>query len=151
PVLCVDDNATNRIIVREQLAAWGMRVDEAPDGPRALAVLRAARSGGFPYKLVILDLQMPGMDGLELTRAFRADPWTGGATILRRTSWTQRGQVDEARAAGVARVLTKPVRQQHLFNTIVAVQGLNALVGTAGSATASAVEVEEPRSSGRGR
>jgi signal transduction histidine kinase/CheY-like chemotaxis protein/HPt (histidine-containing phosphotransfer) domain-containing protein len=149
PVLCVDDNTTNRIIIRQQLAAWGLRVDEAPDGPRGLAVLRAASAGGFPYRLVILDLQMPGMDGLQLARSIRNDPGLGSPVLIMLTSWTQRGQIEEAREAGVARVLTKPVRQAHLFNTIVAAQGLSGLVAAPVADTVPPVEIDEPRSVGR--
>src|SRR5205823_328040 len=71
--LIVDDNATSRESLRLQLAAWDMGSEEVGDGAAALELLGAATAGEEPFDLAILDLQMPGMDGLELARAIRAD------------------------------------------------------------------------------
>src|SRR5204863_7233355 len=73
-VLVVDDNETRRQIVHDQVLSWGMRNGMAVDGPSALAALRDAQHAGTPYDVAILDLAMPGMDGLELARAIKADP-----------------------------------------------------------------------------
>src|SRR5207245_975036 len=71
--LIVEDNDTNRDILHRQLAAWGLRDTEVADGPGALEHLREAALRGDPYRLVLIDMQMPGMDGGELARTIRAD------------------------------------------------------------------------------
>ena len=72
-VLVVDDNQTNRLILDEQLGAWGMHVDAVEDGPtRARRPLAAAADAGTPYALAVLDLCMPDMDGIEVARGSAA-------------------------------------------------------------------------------
>ena len=73
-VLVVDDNATNRQILRHQLYAWKMQKGSAANGFEALDLLRAAAADGKPYDLALLDMQMPEMDGMTLARAIKADP-----------------------------------------------------------------------------
>ena len=72
--LVVDDNATNRRFLEVALSTWGLDVDSVPDGPCALARLRAAPHDSTPYALALLDMHMPGMDGLTLARAIRRTP-----------------------------------------------------------------------------
>src|SRR5262249_48195562 len=72
-VLIVDDNRSNRSILRQQVDTCGIESDCAEDGERALQLLRAA-AAGRPYHLALLDMQMPGMDGIELARVIKADP-----------------------------------------------------------------------------
>ena len=76
--IVVDDNATNRLILRQQLASWGIHPDEAEDARSALALISSAAAQRLAYDFAILDLNMPGMDGLELARAIKADPVTAG-------------------------------------------------------------------------
>jgi signal transduction histidine kinase/CheY-like chemotaxis protein len=121
-VLIVDDNATNRTILEHQLAAWGMVSGCAADGPEALAVLRAA-VGAMPYELAILDMQMPGMDGLALARAIKADPALAATPLVLLTSLGQRGPTAETQAMGIAACLTKPVRQSQLYDALATVLG----------------------------
>ncbi|HLP24206.1 MAG TPA: PAS domain-containing protein, partial [Acidobacteriota bacterium] len=85
-VLVVDDNATNRQILRHQLFAWSMEKDSAADGPEALSILRAAARIGRPFDLVLIDMQMPIMDGLALARAIKADPALASAHLIILTS-----------------------------------------------------------------
>ena len=117
-VLIVDDNATNRKILSHQLNSWGMVYDEADSGARALELLRAASAQGAAYKLAILDLMMPGMDGIELARAIKSDSHLAGVRLILLTSFGQRGDGALARETGVAAYLTKPVRQSQLFDCV---------------------------------
>src|SRR6185503_13704270 len=84
--LVVDDNATNRLIVREALTAWGAQVTEAPDGEQGLAALTRAEAIGAPYQLLLLDSRMPGWDGFTVAEAVRDAPGLAGTTILMLTS-----------------------------------------------------------------
>jgi CheY-like chemotaxis protein len=78
-VLVVDDNDTNRLVLSTHLTAWGLRPSEAADGFEALELARAAE--GDPYQIAVLDLCMPGMDGLELAATMASDAQlTGIAT-----------------------------------------------------------------------
>ncbi len=135
-VLVVDDNATNRAIVRQQLAGWGVRSEAVDGGPAALARLRVAAGEGLPFDLVLLDLQMPGMDGLELARAIKADPALVAPRLVLLTSVGFDQHAVEARQIGIAAYLTKPVRQSHLYDCLVTV--MSGSPGTAAAPAATA-------------
>ena len=117
-VLVVDDNATNRTILHEQVLSWEMRNGSATGGLQALERLREAVALNDPYGLAIIDMLMPGMDGLELARAIRADPALVGTPIIMLTSMGAGGELRAARAAGIGLYLSKPVRESDLFNVI---------------------------------
>ncbi|MEO6859365.1 MAG: response regulator [Solirubrobacteraceae bacterium] len=108
-VLVVDDNTSNRQIVEQQVASWGMIPDSAKDGPSALALLHRAADAGRPHEAAVIDLRMPEMDGLELARTIKAAPRLRGARLI----LLSRGNVPvpEARTAGFDAVLSKLVRQ----------------------------------------
>jgi signal transduction histidine kinase/DNA-binding response OmpR family regulator len=125
-ILCVDDHATNRVILEAQLTAWGMHASCVIDGATALARLRAAHAEGQPYDLAILDYQMPDMDGLDLARAIKADPVLAPVRMVLLSSVSQSGQRVAVQQAGIAAALTKPVRQSHLYNCLVTVMGVAA-------------------------
>ncbi|QIN79092.1 PAS domain S-box protein [Rubrobacter marinus] len=120
-ILIVDDNATNRKILRKQVAPWGMVSDAVESGWRAMEYLRAAAGAGEPYDLAILDMQMPNKDGLQLARSIKADPLLRDVRLVMLTSMGQRGEGEEARRAGIAAYLTKPVRQVELRDALATV------------------------------
>jgi signal transduction histidine kinase/DNA-binding response OmpR family regulator len=120
-ILVVDDNATNREVLTAQLDAWGVRSDEAVDGPSALDALHRANDAGDPYAAAVLDMQMPGMDGSRLARSIKADDRTAGTLLMLMTSLGRRGDTQELREAGFAGSLVKPVRQSDLFDCLATV------------------------------
>jgi two-component system sensor histidine kinase/response regulator len=120
-VLVVDDNATNRQILRQQLAHWGLRVTTAESGPRALAALREGALSSRAFDLAILDMKMPGMDGLSLARAIKGDDALGAVRLVLLTSLGQRGHGVEASRIGISAYLTKPVDETDLYDCLVEV------------------------------
>ena len=122
-VLVVDDNATNRQILRHQLFAWKMQKGSAANGHEALEILRAAAAEKKPYDLALLDMQMPEMDGLTLARAIKADPSIASTRLIILTSMGYMHSQDELKAAGVDAYLVKPVKQSRLFDCLVTVLG----------------------------
>jgi len=118
-LLLVDDNAANREILCHQVSAWGVDASTALDGPSALEKLRAAAQGGAPFQAAILDMQMPGMDGLALSAAISGDPALASTKLVLLTSLGQvRGDAQRAREAGIAAYLTKPVRESYLYDCL---------------------------------
>src|SRR5580765_4190710 len=122
-VLGVDDHAVNRTILEAQLTAWGMQIECVADGAAALSSLRAAHAEGRPYALAILDYQMPGMDGRELAETIMADPALARTRLIMLSSVSQSGHGTALQRAGIAAMLTKPVRQSHLFSCLLSVMG----------------------------
>jgi signal transduction histidine kinase/DNA-binding response OmpR family regulator len=120
-VLVVDDNATNRLILREQLRAWGCRTVEVGSGDEAIAVLRHALDDD-PFGLVILDMQMPEMDGQTTARLLRRNPRLAGTPLVLLSSiGLVKGGAEAIRAMGFDAGLSKPVRQSQLCDTLVQV------------------------------
>jgi signal transduction histidine kinase/CheY-like chemotaxis protein/HPt (histidine-containing phosphotransfer) domain-containing protein len=118
-VLIIDDNATNREILHEQFVRWGMFSFSAHNGAHGLAMLRAAIAEGVPYRLVILDQQMPEMDGMTVADLIQSEPALASVRVILLSS------VDfgTANGRGIASVLTKPVRSSHLLETVMSVMG----------------------------
>lgn len=115
-VLVVDDNATNRQILHYHLSSWSMEPTCVGSGNEALAVLRCAKTE-TPYDFAILDMQMPGMDGIMLARALKANPATATMPLIILTSMGVFSR-EEALRAGVQAALVKPVKQSRLFDCI---------------------------------
>jgi two-component system sensor histidine kinase/response regulator len=120
-VLIVDDNGTNRAILHEQILAWQMRNGCAESGPRGLEMLNAAADRGEPYDFAILDMQMPGMDGLMLARAIKTNPKICAVRLVLLTSMGHHTVTEEARGAGISACLSKPARQSELYDCLAEV------------------------------
>ncbi len=119
PVLVVDDNRTNRLILDEVLASWGASPTSVDGGPAALSALRLARARGRAFPVVLVDGMMPGMDGYALAEAIAADPQLAGVLIVMLTSNDKSGELARCQALGIAARLTKPVRQSDLFEVLI--------------------------------
>ena len=118
PVLVVDDNAVNRRVLHDLLARWKMRPTVADSGPAALTLLTEASAQGRPYALVLLDANMPEMDGFEVARQIRDHPQIAAATIMMLSSSGQYGETARCAEVGIANHLTKPVDQRDLLAAI---------------------------------
>jgi CheY-like chemotaxis protein/HPt (histidine-containing phosphotransfer) domain-containing protein len=111
----VDDNRTNRRILQDVLMNWGMRPALAADGPSALARLREAAAAGEPFRLALIDVMMPGMDGPALAEQIRQQPELAGcATLLLSSAGPALG-----RDLGPVHCLTKPVKPSDLLGAIL--------------------------------
>ena len=119
PVLVVDDNSTNRKILEEMIANWRMKPVAAPNGPAAMEALQRAHKNGTPFRLMLLDGHMPGMDGFEVAARVKQDPQLHGAEVILLTSAGRSEDVARAKAVGVAAALSKPVKQSELWDAIV--------------------------------
>lgn len=118
-VLVVDDNATNRHILEHHLVSWKMEPTCVASGVDALALLRCAPQG-TSYHLAILDMQMPGMDGLMLARAIRMEPATAALPMILLTSMGHMSS-EEVEMADIQASLVKPVKQSRLYDCIAGV------------------------------
>jgi CheY-like chemotaxis protein len=103
-ILVVDDNATNRRVCRALLAGEGCRIAEAANGVEALAAVRTEAPD-----LILMDVQMPVMDGLEALRRLLADPGTRAIPVVALTAYAMKGDREHLLQAGFADYLSKPV------------------------------------------
>jgi signal transduction histidine kinase/DNA-binding response OmpR family regulator/HPt (histidine-containing phosphotransfer) domain-containing protein len=129
-LLVLDDNATNRAILKEQADGWGISCTCASTGQEALEQLAAAARRGVPFDLAIVDLDLPEMDGLEVTRRIRESNAFGDISVIMLASI---GALDIARDADrlrIARHLSKPVRAPQLYRCIGEVLGRTARTPT---------------------
>jgi signal transduction histidine kinase/DNA-binding response OmpR family regulator len=117
-ILIVDDQASNRRILEQQLRVKGVVHESAENGFQALDHLRAAAGRNTPFDLAILDMQMPSMDGLELARRIKAEEPISSTRLVLLTSLGRRGDAKAAQNAGIAGYLTKPIRQSQLYECL---------------------------------
>ncbi len=117
-MLIVDDNQTNRRILREMLAAEGIKVDEASTAADGLVALRGAVTKKARYDLAILDVQMPDMDGFQLATAVRGEKAIARTNLLMLTSAGQRGDGERCRELGIRGYLTKPISRSDLLEAL---------------------------------
>ncbi len=117
-MLVVDDNATNRHILAQQLGAWRVEVDCAASGAQALALLEASAREARPYKAAILDMHMPQMDGIELACTIRARPEHAQLRMVMLSSSHADLDPQQRLASGIARFVNKPIRRADLLTVV---------------------------------
>jgi CheY-like chemotaxis protein len=123
PVLVADDNATNRRLLADMLKGWRMNLRFADGGRTALDMMKEAKNTRAPFCLVILDANMPGLDGFAIAEKIKEDSSLAGATIMMLTSVGIRGDAARCSKLGVAAYLVKPITQSDLLDAIVRVLG----------------------------
>lgn len=117
--LVVDDNLTNCNIVKRYLQTWGLQVDIATLGVEALSRLKQAAEVNQPYHFALIDLVMPGMDGLALGQAIRNEPQLAATQLIMLTAFDEKEQGRTVLALGYAAYLTKPIRQELLRENLL--------------------------------
>ena len=118
-MLIVDDNAACATAIAAMLDAWSILHERAPGGREALQLLRAARAGGNPFQVALLDMQMPGMSGFALTEEIKADPALSSTQLIIMHTVGRRGSSTSWSEAGISGYVTKPVKQSALFDAIM--------------------------------
>ncbi len=118
PALIVDDNATNRRILEEMVISWRMKPQSVEGGSQALVSLAEAEALGKPFAVILLDAQMPGMDGFAVARAIKQDPTLREKTIIMLTSAGVRGDAVRCRELGIRAYLNKPIKRSDLLEAI---------------------------------
>jgi two-component system sensor histidine kinase/response regulator len=116
-VLVIDDNVTNRLILRETLAAYGAQVIEAQDGPAGLMEFKRAQEQGAGFDLILTDYRMPGMDGFQVAETLKAGG-DNACTVLMVASSQFGGHVGRALDIGIGAYLVKPVKRAELIKAI---------------------------------
>jgi len=118
PILIVDDNKTNRQILTEYALAWGMRPLAVENSQAALETLRTAHCAGTPFRVLLIDRRMPGIDGFSLAERVQRDPELAGPIIMMLTSDGQRGDGARCRQMGIWVYLVKPIHRPDLLRAI---------------------------------
>jgi signal transduction histidine kinase/DNA-binding response OmpR family regulator len=140
-VLVVDDNATNREALHEQLRSLDCHFDEASSGAEALDKLLQAAGEGNPFDIALADIQMPAMDGKTLGRKIKQDPNIEGLTLIMLTPTGKHFDAEHSEEIGFASHVTKPVRQSQLYDCLKAAVGATA-AGTQDELSGSATKVD---------
>ncbi len=138
PVLVVDDNATNRRVLEQMLINWQMAPTTVLDGWSALAAIEQAHQAGRPFRLALIDCQMPSMDGFELAEQIRRRPQLAGVMIMMLSSVDQRESTARCQELGISVYVTKPVTRSRLWEAI------RSGLGTSRVERSSAPQVERP-------
>jgi light-regulated signal transduction histidine kinase (bacteriophytochrome)/CheY-like chemotaxis protein len=126
PVLIVDDSATSRSVLREMVLGWQMKPTLSGSGPEALALLEQASTRGTPFSLVLLDAQMPDMDGFNVAERIKRRSQTARSGVIMLTSVGLRGVAARCRQFGIKAHVTKPIKRSELLEAIIVVLGSQA-------------------------
>ncbi|NVO32960.1 PAS domain-containing hybrid sensor histidine kinase/response regulator [Hymenobacter lapidiphilus] len=121
-ILLAEDNAVNQLLMQTMLRGWGVEADTASTGQAALALFRQHR-----YAVVLMDIQMPGLDGVATTQLLRQhpDPARAATPVVALTAHAMPGDAEHYRAAGLDGYLAKPFREQALFALLIELLGLS--------------------------
>ena len=122
-LLVIDDNGTNRRIIYHQATHWGMLVDEAACANTGLAALQKAATENHPYDIVIIDMQMPVIDGLTLGSQIKANSAISNIPLVLLTSSNQKDESKKAINIGFISYLVKPIKPSRLLDTIMDILG----------------------------
>jgi CheY-like chemotaxis protein/HPt (histidine-containing phosphotransfer) domain-containing protein len=122
-ILIVDDNATNRMILTKSISAYGCRAAVAESGQEALEMVQAAHAAGDPYQVMLLDMQMPGMDGERTLTGLKRLPVGAEVRVVMLTSMGRRGDASRLESLGCSGYLVKPVKQHMLSEVVSMVLG----------------------------
>ncbi|MGR3293185.1 MAG: response regulator [Candidatus Scalindua sp.] len=128
-VLVVDDNGTNRYVLRKYLESWHCRVEEADSAVEAMKKLRDAANGGYPFKIALLDYCMPEVDGESLAKEIKTESQLEDLALVMLTSVGKRGDAEYFRKLGFAAYLLKPIKQSQLFDCLRIVLGRSGTIG----------------------
>jgi PAS domain S-box-containing protein len=123
PVLVVDDNPTNRRILKDLLSAWQLQPHLVASAHEALSQLHKARAAGQPFPLVLTDAHMPEMDGFALVQQIKDDPTLANTTVMMLTSCDQKEGAEHGRRLGVAVSLVKPIKPSELLRALLKARG----------------------------
>jgi signal transduction histidine kinase/DNA-binding response OmpR family regulator len=124
PVLIVDDNYTNRILLREMIKSWGLVPTITASGKEAIDCFNKAFGSGTPYRLILLDMQMPELDGFDVAKIIKDDPSGKDVKIIMLSSMGQKGDSDRCKEVGISGYLPKPIKQSDLYDAILMTMGL---------------------------
>lgn len=125
-VLIVDDNATSRRILHHLFTSWGMRETQAASAQEGLEILHRAAQSGRRFDLAVIDLHMPGMDGLTLARTIKSDPKIAGLRLVTLTSLDRDDAPEAMRESGIDAFVTKPLKQSMLYHCLAEVMASQA-------------------------
>ncbi len=122
-VLVIDDNVTNRMIIRETLESYGIFVEEAENGEKGLQLIEHGFSIKKPFRVVLLDFFMPAMDGFEVMARIQKNSWLNNLSVIILTSGYIKGDKEKAKELGASDLLRKPVKKTELIEAINVVVG----------------------------
>jgi two-component system sensor histidine kinase/response regulator len=123
PVLIVDDNATNRLVLQEMTSSWGLEPSEAKDEEEAVSKIESALESGMPYQVVLLDSRLSRIDGFEVAKRLKESPYGEDLRIILLTSMGSKGDAAQCAKFGVSAYLVKPVKQSDLLDAILMALG----------------------------
>ena len=123
PVLIIDDNATNRDILKKMLASWRTKPTEAESGEEARVLIDRAENEGNPFAIVVMDAYMPGMDSFILAQEIKQNPDLARSTIIMLNSTEAQGDAVPWQKLGVSAFITKPIKQNELLEALMKVLG----------------------------